>query len=30
MPHADALLNRRLSLAQACRALGIDPLLAAR
>ena len=27
MPHADALLNRRLSLAQACRALGIDPCL---
>ena len=27
MPHADDLLNRRLSLAQACRALGIDPCL---
>ncbi|PJI37873.1 MAG: hypothetical protein CTR54_22840 [Rhizobium sp.] len=27
MPHADALLNSRLSLAQACRALGIDPCL---
>ena len=27
MPNADDLLNSRLSLAQACRALGIDPCL---